>query len=214
VTGASVSLQEVGGGTCAAPTGPPVAGTSSYLPGTRAALFSPSSALDVLTRGYVMTLTAALQDAAGNPLDGNFDAAASGAADNYQFCFGDLPDTVLPTISCTSLLPTALSPDGDGSGDTSTMTVSLDDDVGLKSWRVEVRSESTGAVVRTLSRLRGTTGADSLAWDGRNESGQVVPNGSYQLTASALDTSDNRSAPCSLGLIVSSVLDSPELSPP
>jgi flagellar basal-body rod modification protein FlgD len=107
-----------------------------------------------------------------------------------------------------------LSPDGDATGGTSTMTVSLGDNAGLNSWRVEVRSETTGALVRTVSKLRATAGTDTLAWDGRNESGQVVPNGSYVLSATALDTSDNRSAPCSLGLTVSSVFDSPELSPP
>lgn len=217
VTGTNVLLQEIGGGTCAAPTGPAVAGTTSYLPATRAASFAPSAALDVLTRAYVMRLTAGLQDtfAPSNPLDGNLNGTANGSPqDDYRFCFGDLPDTAVPTISCTSLLPAALSPDGDGTSDNSTMTVSLGDNVGLKSWRVEVRHELTGALVRTLSKLRTTPGTDTLQWDGRNDSGQVVPNGSYQLSATALDSSDNRSAPCSLGLTVSSVLDSPELSPP
>jgi flagellar hook assembly protein FlgD len=86
--------------------------------------------------------------------------------------------------------------------------------VALKAWRIQVRSEATGALVRTLSRLRATAGSDTQAWDGRNDLGQVVPNGNYVLSASAMDSSGNRSAPCSLGLTVSSVFDFPELSPP
>ena len=42
----------------------------------------------------------------------------------------------------------------------------------------------------------------------------MVPNGNYVLSATALDSSDNRSTPCSLGVTVSSVLDFSELSPP
>jgi len=215
-TTANVTLREVGTGSCANPNGPTVSGTVSYLPASNAALFlPPNGVLDVATKSYVLRLLTGLHDTANNPLDGNLDQTAGGSpADDALTCFGAVPDSTLPTISCTSLTPNVLSADGDGRSDTSTFTASLNDDTALKSWRIQVRSEATGAVVRTLSKLRATNGSDTQVWDGKNELGQVVPNGNYVLSASAQDAAGNRSAPCSLGLSVASVLDSFELSPP
>ncbi|HVE87777.1 MAG TPA: FlgD immunoglobulin-like domain containing protein, partial [Myxococcales bacterium] len=216
VTGTNITLRELGTGTCANPNGPSVSGTISYLAPTQAALFAPTGALDVAAKGYVLRLLTGLHDAvAGNPLDGNLNQLANGSPnDDATVCFGAVADVTLPTLSCTSLVPGALSPDGDGTADTSTFTANLGDDVALKAWRVQVRSEATGALVRTLSKVRTTSGSDTQVWDGRDELGQVVPNGNYALSATAVDSSDNRSAPCSLSLSVSSVLDSFELSPP
>jgi hypothetical protein len=214
-TGTNVTLREVGGGTCANPTGTTVSGTVSYLTASNAALFSPTPALDVVNKSYVLRLLTGLHDTANNPLDGNLNQAADGSpADDVLACFGAVPDSTLPTISCTSVSPNVVSADGDGRSDTSTFTASLNDDTALKSWRIQVRSEATGAVVRTLTKVRTTNGSDTQVWDGKNEQGQVVPNGNYVLSATAQDASGNRSAPCSLGLSVASVLDSFELSPP
>ncbi|HYV47966.1 MAG TPA: PKD domain-containing protein [Myxococcaceae bacterium] len=214
-TGANVTLREVGGGTCANPTGATVTGTVSYLAANNAALFAPTSAMDVLTKSYVLRLLTGLHDTANNPLDGNLNQAADGSpTDDALTCFGFVADNTPPTVSCTSLSPAALSADGDATNDTSTFTAGLNDDTALKSWRIQVRSEATGALVRTLSKVRTTNGSDTQVWDGKNDQGQVVPNGNYVLSASAQDAAGNRSAPCSLGLTVSSVLDSSELVPP
>src|SRR6185295_10152386 len=139
---------EVGAGSCANPSGPNLGGTVSYLGATQAALFAPTASLDVANKSYVLRLLPGLHDSSANanPLDGNLNQASDGSpADDATVCFGNVADVTLPTITCTSVSPTVISADGDGSGDTSTFTANLNDDTALKEWRIQVRSEATGA---------------------------------------------------------------------
>lgn len=55
--------------------------------------------------------------------------------------------------------------------------------------RVGIRvMNDTGATVRLIEAREQTAGARAVSWDGRDESGRLVPDGAYTYTVSALDT--------------------------
>jgi flagellar hook assembly protein FlgD len=109
---------------------------------------------------------------------------------NYTACPGDAFYRLLPAIRTAVAgmgLPkiydfgvsgTAISPNGDGRGDTVAVhyTNSESDD-----WSVEIRA-SDGTLVRAFD---GTGTTASVVWDGRDGNGVVVPDGEYALSAGA-----------------------------
>jgi flagellar hook assembly protein FlgD len=68
--------------------------------------------------------------------------------------------------------------------------------------------------VRFLFKLKSTNGADTSVWDGRGADGYVVPNGSYNVSVTAIDAASNVSPPCDLIVGVQSAFDPSVLLPP
>jgi flagellar hook assembly protein FlgD len=91
----------------------------------------------------------------------------------------------------------ALSPNGDGSGDTVTLAVRASE---WATWVVSIAA-ADGAVVRTL----GATGEQaSVAWDGK-AGGTAVADGSYTATVTARDAWGNAPARGTVRLVVDTV---------
>jgi flagellar basal-body rod modification protein FlgD len=53
---------------------------------------------------------------------------------------------------------------------------------------VDIYNESTGAIVRSMVFDGGAAGSATVAWDGKDESGNEVADGSYKLKIKAVDT--------------------------
>lgn len=60
-----------------------------------------------------------------------------------------------------------------------------------KSGAVEI-SNSSGQVVRTISFDELSSGVQNFAWDGKNDAGEQVSNGSYSVQASYIDADNNK----------------------
>ncbi len=102
-----------------------------------------------------------------------------------------ITDTVPPVISGTSIIPTMISPNGDGQMDAATMRVSVTGHVRF-GWVVQ--SYANGIAGSSL-RSGSTTGKSVVyTWDGRTASGTLAPDGTYQITLWMADASDNRAS--------------------
>ena len=87
-----------------------------------------------------------------------------------------------PVVSGVSASPSPFSPNGDGAKDSTTVSYSLSMPADLT---VQV-TDAAGAVVRTVvAAAARPAGAGSETWDGRNDSGTVVPDGTYTVKATA-----------------------------
>ncbi|MBN2494108.1 MAG: PKD domain-containing protein [Deltaproteobacteria bacterium] len=183
-------------------------GTISYDPETRTARFVPDAPLDPAAEVHTVHLKKTIEDIFGMQLDGDFDGVAEGSTeDRFIFVFGATADQSPPSCTCNAISPGTFSPDGDGVQDTATIPVSVSDETGMWLVRVVIRGPGSSAYVRTLTLPFGTGGTANLVWNGRDESGLVVPNGVYECTAVALDAAGNKSASCARQVTVSGALD-------
>ncbi len=127
-------------------------------------------------------------DDAGNPVpDGSYSTHA-----RVEYLKGNLVevdgpilvvDTVAPKVTASVDSP-YFSPDGDGSRDTIVIHQSSSSE---ERWTAEIRN-SAGSVVRSFSW---TGQAPDLVWDGRDSSGNVVPDGVYSYAITATDRAGN-----------------------
>jgi flagellar hook assembly protein FlgD len=128
---------------------------------------------------------------------------------NYTECPGDVLFGMLPAIRKTvvglgdpkiftpTASPAAFSPNGDGARDTATLKAVLS---GSDHWAIAV-SDASGAVVAHFS---GTGSTASVVWDGRDDAGRRLADGSY--LASFTATSANGTArPASVALRIDTV---------
>jgi len=108
------------------------------------------------------------------------DNGNKGTSEEYKVAVDSTPPSVALSVPAD---PTGLvfSPDQDGAKDVLAVKAA-----GSKedSWKVEVR-DASGGLVRTME----TKGAalTEVSWDGKNDAGQVVPDGVYRIVASAED---------------------------
>jgi flagellar hook assembly protein FlgD len=128
---------------------------------------------------------------------------------NYTECPGDVLFGMLPAIRKTvaglgdpkiftpTASPAAFSPNGDGARDTATLKAVLS---GPDHWAIAV-SDASGAIVTHFSGTGSTIG---VVWDGRDDAGRRLPDGSY--LASFTATSANGTArPASVALRIDTV---------
>jgi flagellar motor protein MotB len=106
---------------------------------------------------------------------------------------GATPETESPTLIVKTTPPRAavlpdflvFSPDGDGNRDTVTIRQDTSQE---ESWQGHF-SDSRGSVVATRSW---EDVASSFAWDGRDDAGALLPDGSYTYTLESTDAAGNR----------------------
>ncbi len=102
-----------------------------------------------------------------------------------------ITDTVPPVISASSLSGPLVSPNGDGRLDTVTVRVTA---TGLIRYGWTVQPIVNG-VVGTAVRTGGAPGRGAgFTWDGRDDKGRIVADGSYRITVWTADASNNRAA--------------------
>jgi PKD repeat protein len=175
----------------------PVQGNVSYLPSTKTATFTIVGPMDVGTEVYTVVVSHGVQDMDGLGLDGNFNGLDDGGSDDFSFVFGALADGVAPSVTSVIVAPNPFSPDQDGVDDSTTITMT-----GVDVVRWQARVLSSGATIRTIVVMSGSA-AD---WDGRDESGAVVDEGTYTIEITAWDAAGNASAPVVASVDVTSPL--------
>ena len=172
-----------------------VPGTVNYDPDHRTLFFTPDALIDPSDR-YTMYLCTCITDIWGNQLDAEF-----------EWDFGNVLDSVPPTVSCRGESEDTFTPDDDGDKDQTEIRADLADDVRLKLWRVEIFSPE-GLLVRTLVDHQSQDIDDvRLVWDGHDEDGLLVKNARYDYRVTAVDADGNVSVPCIDSVEVDTVLD-------
>ncbi len=102
-----------------------------------------------------------------------------------------ITDKIPPVISGSSLSNAFVSPNGDGRLDTVTVRVAA---TGLIRYGWTVQPIVNG-LARSAIRTGGAPGrAATFTWDGKDNSGRIVPDGSYRITVWTADASNNRAA--------------------
>jgi len=109
---------------------------------------------------------------------------------NYTECPGNALANLLPTIRqavaaignpkifSPRVTPAPFSPNGDGVKDRATAAAGLSE---VADWTVSVK-DAAGAVVRTMT---GSGASVAAAWDGRDDAGALVPDGTYTMRIAA-----------------------------
>jgi flagellar hook assembly protein FlgD len=102
-----------------------------------------------------------------------------------------ITDTVPPVISASSISAPFVSANGDGRMDTVTVRATVTGHVKF-GWSVSRLADgAAGPAIRTGS-VTGKTVA--FTWDGRDNAGKLVPDGTYRITVWAADVSNNRAS--------------------
>jgi spore germination protein YaaH/flagellar hook assembly protein FlgD len=96
-------------------------------------------------------------------------------------------DTVPPAFSSVTAAGSLISPNGDGTLDSVRLALSATG--GATRWTVTVAG--SGGTVRTIS---GAGSSASVAWNGKDDAGDRVPDGGYTATLAAYDVAGNRVA--------------------
>lgn len=129
------------------------------------------------------------------------------------------PDTTAPVLSHVSsamdgqLYPAGadkvatLSPNGDGVDDQLVIDRTLSESADLA---VSV-SAADGTPVRSYTQS-GSRGSGTTNWNGKDDSGQVVPDGAYKITLTPRDAAGNVGAPVEIGAEVLTTLKDPKAS--
>jgi len=177
----------------------PVPGSAYYDGKHRTLAFVPDSLIDPAAEIYTLSIASSASDAWGNQM-----------AAGFEWKFGAVADAVPPTVNCRGESKDPFSPDGDNHDDISELRADLADDTGLALWRIEIFSPE-GLLVRTLIATQTSNQNDvKLAWDGHDEDGLLVDNGTYDYRVTAVDVAGNVSTACTNSVTVNSVLDPAE----
>ena len=102
-----------------------------------------------------------------------------------------ITDTVPPRISSSTISQTIVSPNGDGRMDSTMIRVYVTGHIKF-GWIVQpLLNGAAGVAVRSAS----ITGKSVVVtWDGKDDAGKVVPDGSYRITVWTADASNNRAS--------------------
>ena len=102
-----------------------------------------------------------------------------------------ITDTIPPKISGATISTPIISPNGDGRLDTTTIKVAVTGHLSF-GWQVQpIVAGVARAVLRSGSLASKNV---TFTWDGRNNAGSVVPDGTYRVLLWAADASNNRAA--------------------
>ena len=150
---------------------------------------------------WTVVLSTATTDPAGNPLRGGWTESAAA----YQGYLG--PADTAPAISSCHVDHTVFRPDGDeGVGTESDSVRLLWSAASMPTWWVVSARDRTTGEIQTLDVLTPASGAGSWDWSGRNERGQLLDPGVWQLTVQSESALGVRSSVCGVDVL----LDLPE----
>ncbi len=107
-------------------------------------------------------------------------------------------EPVAPAINSFAVSPTAFSPNGDAQKDTASASAAFN--VNIK-WTLEAK----GLSGVTLRRWSGTGNSLSVVWDGKDSSGLILNDGTYNLVLSGADLAGNQLAPKTIQVKVDKV---------
>ena len=103
---------------------------------------------------------------------------------------------------------TLFTPNGDGSTDTASFNYTVNKET-FVNWQVQ---DSSDNVVRNFTSWS-TAGQGMAVWDGKNDSGSYVPDGTYTLTGTPSSRAGNAGSPSSIDVQVLTTMASPAASP-
>lgn len=146
--------------------------------------------LDASAGGFTVTVGSSIRDDAGNRLDG----AESGAASAWTSGFGALGS--LGPVSACNPDNTSFRPDGDdGTGaDADAVRFTLATSAAPARWAIVV-TDPDGDGVRYQHPVAAAATEDWI-WDGRDDSGAIVANGTYTIEVYAEDSTGAHGASC------------------
>lgn len=154
---------------------------------------------------WTLTLSPIIRDASGNRLDGTW----SGTASPMVLQFGAVSDSA-PDITACSVSVSTFRPDGDdGTGsEADEVDIALTASGPATWWREEV-TDSSGNMVLMHRASAGGSSTGTVTWDGRDQDGFVVDNGTYTLSFAAEDDYWNTGVGCSVDLTVQNRITAP-----
>jgi hypothetical protein len=144
-----------------------------------------SAPIDASTGEWSVVLTDDLRDAAGNRLP-----------ETIVHRFGALPHEIGSAFGC---VPSTgwFFPDGDdGAGfESDSVSVHVLTDRPAEWWSVGI-FDDTHNLIHHASSFRGGLLSGAVSWDGRDQGGRVVVEGTYQMKITPVDDYDNFGTPC------------------
>ena len=115
-------------------------------------------------------------------------------------------DTTAPVVKLSGASPTpqTVTPNGDGVTETVTLPYTVSEAGTVKAM---ITAPDGRTIVRTINASV-AAGAQTLAWDGRNDAGKVVPDGRYTVSLAARDLPGNKGAAATAPVDVYAALSS------
>ena len=98
-------------------------------------------------------------------------------------------DTVPPSVTAQAGY-LVFSPEGDGQKDTLPLTIATSKEQRWTGAFTALTGSARGNVVKTI--VRENAAVESFAWDGTDEAGNVVPDGTYRFTLACTDAAGNK----------------------
>ncbi len=125
------------------------------------------------------------------PLDGDGEGGEQYDPGAYEAPeYSEPPSTTAPSISGLGVSPATFSPDGDGTGDTTTISFNISDNADVS---VTVLNMSDVELNKLKDNEAESAGSILLTWNGENELGDVVEDGSYKVLVEISNTNGDDS---------------------
>ncbi|HEY3334069.1 MAG TPA: FlgD immunoglobulin-like domain containing protein [Candidatus Limnocylindrales bacterium] len=118
---------------------------------------------------------------------GATDAAGNTSSRTGRFTIDTVAPTVVTPDPVEGATPPTVTPNADRVSDTVALPYSASEDAALSG---VVTAAGTTTVVRTISAAA-TAGDGAMTWDGRDDAGKPVPDGSYTITLAGRDSAGN-----------------------
>ena len=115
--------------------------------------------------------------------------SASPATAAQRAAVGVVVDTVPPTLTSAAISGSRISPDGDGRLDT--LAVSGSATGGVVRWELLVAPVVDGTAGDPVRRITGAGSRASVTWNGRDDGGHPVADGTWRLTLRFFDAAGN-----------------------
>lgn len=177
-------------------TGPATVGIDGVTLDGSVVTLQTDTLIDTSLGIWTLEATNVLRDLAGNRLDG----AETGSPSSWLGRFGNIPPAVDP-VSCTPA-QTLFRPDGDpGAGVESDVIELFVTSASTPARWVTSVSDPSGQLVQREHRIP-VASIETLAWDGRDASGALVPDGVYTFAVEADDGFGNLAGGCSVQVTV------------
>lgn len=120
-------------------------------------------------------------------------SAEDEAGNSFNYSTQPFVLDIRDTPATLRLAASGFSPNGDGYKDTLSLDLYLPVRDGIDSWSFRVRGRD-GNTVRTVSGRDSFPDLTNFVWDGKDDAGFIVPDGSYQVTFNARYAKGNEAA--------------------